>query len=178
MSEARAALRYAKALMDLASEQNKGAKIVEDMRTILVTLSENESLQQVLSSPVHKTADKQQVLAELFDKSDALTREMFNLLGSNKRIGLLGEVASQYIRLYERLQGQDVAKVTTAVPLTPELESKILSQLKKITGNEVAVENEVDPSLIGGFILRVGDLEYNASVANTLANLKRDLIHT
>jgi F-type H+-transporting ATPase subunit delta len=178
MSEARAALRYAKALMDLAQEKNIGGIIVEDMRTIAATLSENESLQQVLSSPVHKTADKQLVLGDLFSKSDALTKELFVLLGNTKRIGLLGEVATQYVRLYERLQGQDVAKVTTAVALTPELESKILAQLKQITGSEVALENEVDPSLIGGFILRVGDLEYNASVANTLANLKRDLIHT
>ena len=178
MSEARAALRYAKALMELAQEQKKATQIEAEMRSILDTITENESLQDVLASPILKTADKESVLNELYSKADPLTRELFALLGRNKRVGMLGEVANQFIRLYEKLQGQDVAKVTTAVPLTLELEAKILAQLKQITGSDVAVENEVDPSLIGGFILRVGDLEYNASVANTLANLKRDLIHT
>jgi F-type H+-transporting ATPase subunit delta len=178
MSESRAALRYAKALMELAQEQKKATQIEAEMRTILDTITENESLQDVLASPILKTADKESVLNELYSKADPLTHELFALLGRNKRVGMLGEVANQFIRLYEKLQGQDVAKVTTAVPLTSELEAKILAQLKQITGSDVALENEVDPSLIGGFILRVGDLEYNASVANTLANLKRDLIHT
>ena len=109
---------------------------------------------------------------------EVTTGELFSLLGSNKRIGMLGEVARQFVHLYEQMQGQDVARVVTAVPLTAELEKKILEKLKQITGKEVTVENEVDPSLIGGFILRVGDLEYNASIASKLANLKREFIHS
>jgi F-type H+-transporting ATPase subunit delta len=148
------------------------------MRTISVALAENDNLKDVLVSPVLKTSEKQAVLSEVFSNSDGLTKELFGLLANNKRIGLLAEVASQFNALFEKMQGQDVAKVTTAVPLTPELEQKILAQLKQVTGNAVSIQNEVDGSLIGGFILRVGDLEYNASVSNTLANLKRDLIHS
>ena len=69
-----------------------------------------------------------------------------------------------------------MATVLTAVPLTADLEAKILKQLKAITGKEVTIENQVDPNLIGGFVLRVGDLEYNASLDSKLANLKRELI--
>ena len=78
--------------------------------------------------------------------------------------------------LFEKMQGQDVATVVTAVPLNASLEKKILKQLKGITGREVVIENEIDPGLIGGFILKMGDLEYNASFANKLGNLKRELV--
>jgi len=177
MSETRAALRYAKAVMELSLEKQKVQVIEGDMRSVLAVLEENKSLEDVLTSPVLKTTDKFSVLKEIFSSADSLTIELFGLLGENKRVGLLAEVASQFVRLYEKMQGQDVAQVTTAVPLTPELEVKILNQLKQITGKEVTLVNQVEPSLIGGFILRVGDLEYNASVSGTLANLKRDLIH-
>lgn len=177
MSETRAALRYAKAVMELSLEKQKVQVIEGDMRSVLAVLEENKSLVDVLTSPVLKTSDKLSVLKEIFSSADSLTIELFGLLGENKRVGLLAEVANQFVRLYEKMQGQDVAQVTTAVPLTPELEVKILNQLKQITGKEVTLVNQVEPSLIGGFILRVGDLEYNASVSGTLANLKRDLIH-
>lgn len=170
-------MRYAKAVMELSLEKQKVQVIEGDMRSVLAVLEENKSLVDVLTSPVLKTTDKLSVLKEIFSSADSLTIELFGLLGENKRVGLLAEVANQFVRLYEKMQGQDVAQVTTAVPLTPELEVKILNQLKQITGKEVTLVNQVEPSLIGGFILRVGDLEYNASVSGTLANLKRDLIH-
>jgi F-type H+-transporting ATPase subunit delta len=68
----------------------------------------------------------------------------------------------------------EVATVTTAVPLTKELEAKVLAKIKELTGNDVSLENKIDESIIGGFILRVGDLQYNASIANKLNTLKRE----
>ena len=177
MSEVRAALRYAKAAMELAVDQKKVKAVERDMRTIHETVVENDNLREALASPILNTSDKEAVLVAIFKDADPLSKELFSLLGNNKRIGMLGEVAHQFILLYERMQGQDVARVVTAVPLTQELEKKILGRLKQITGKEVTVENQVDPSLIGGFILRVGDLEYNASIASKLANLKREFTH-
>ncbi len=176
MSEARAASRYAKAVMDLALETKKLKEVEKDMRTVQETIAGSERLRDVLASPVVKASDKEAALQAIFKGADPLSKELFGLLSRNKRIGLLGEVAGQFLLQYEQMQGQDVAKVTTAVPMTPDLEKKILKQLKEITGKEVSIENEVDPSLIGGFILRVGDLEYNASIASKLGNLKRELV--
>lgn len=178
MSEVRAALRYAKAIMELAVDQNKVRAVESDMRTVQETVAENDNLREMLASPIVKTSDKEAVLNGIFKDSDMLSKELFALLGRNKRIGLLSEVARQFVLLYERMQGQDVAHVVTAVPLTAELEKKILARLKQITGKEVTVENVVDPSLIGGFVMRVGDLEYNASVASKLSNLKRELTNS
>ena len=176
MSERRAAYRYAKALMDLATEQKKVQEVHDDMRLILDTIEENNNLSDVLQSPILTAEAKKNALQALFSKADALTGEFFNLLSTNKRVGILAKIAEQYIVLYDQLQGQDIASVTTTVPLDKNLESKILKQLKKITGKDVVIENHVDPDLIGGFILRLGDLEYNSSIASKLGNLKRELI--
>lgn len=178
MSESRAAIRYAKAVLDLAVEKKTADKVEKDMRNIGATVQENVELQQLLESPVIKTEAKQKVLLEVFKGADKITSGLIKTLVSNKRIALLGEVADQYITLYEKMKGEDVAHVTTAVPLTADLEKKVLAQVKKITDNKVTLENSVDKDIIGGFILRVGDLQYDASVANKLNKLKREFTNS
>lgn len=176
MSEVRAAARYARAVMDFALEQKQEGHVEKDMRLIRETISENPELGAMLNSPVIKGSEKKAALDALFKDASKISKQLFGLLAENKRIGLLDLVAERYLFLYEELKGQDVATVLTAVPLTADLEAKILKQLKAITGKEVTIENQVDPTLIGGFVLRVGDLEYNASLDSKLANLKRELI--
>lgn len=178
MSEHRAAYRYAKALMDLALEQDKVGGVEKDMRLVLDTIQENESLRDVLRSPTLTGSDKKNALKALFKSSQSLTMELFNLLATNKRIGILKEVAQQFIILFDQMQGQEIATVVTAVPLNKDLEGKILKKLQEISGKEVTLENEIDENLIGGFILRVGDLEYNASVSGKLEKLERKLLST
>ena len=176
MSEHRAAYRYARALMDLAVEQGKVKEVEKDLRLVLDTIQESDPLKEVLHSPVLTDQDKGVALKALFGKTEPLTGDLFNLLAANKRVAILKEVSEQYIALYEEMKGQDVAKVLTAVPLNADLEKKLLKQLKAITGRDVVIENEINPDLIGGFILQLGDLEYNASIASKLGNLKRELV--
>ncbi|TNF75141.1 MAG: ATP synthase F1 subunit delta [Bacteroidetes bacterium] len=176
MSEHRAAYRYAKALMGLAVEQDKVREIERDMHFILDTIQGSDPLKDVLHSPVITDQDKASALKVLFKNVQPLSSELFNLLAANKRVDILKEVGEQFVALYDKMRGQDIALVTTAVPLNSDLEKKILKQLQSITGREVVIENEIDPELIGGFILRIGDLEYNASISSKLENLKRELI--
>ena len=79
----------------------------------------------------------------------------------------------KYTVIYDSLKGIEIAKVTTAVPLTDELNKQVLNKVKEITGKDATIENIVNPDIIGGFILRVGDVQYDASVANKLQVLKR-----
>jgi F-type H+-transporting ATPase subunit delta len=162
--------------MGLAVEQGKVLEIEKDMRQILDTIEGSDPLKDVLHSPVITDHDKGTALNALFQKTQPLTSELFNLLGTNKRVDLLKEVGEQYVALFDKMQGQDVATVVTTVPLNESLEKKILKQLKDLTGREVVIENKIDPELIGGFILQMGDLEYNASISNKLGNLKRELV--
>ena len=100
------------------------------------------------------------------------------MLIEKKRIDLLGEVASKFIFLNEQLKGEKVAEITTAIPLSQDLEDEILSRVEKITGNKITVENKIDEDIIGGFILRIGDMQFNASIANQLNNLKREFTNS
>ena len=99
---------------------------------------------------------------------------LFEVLIANKRIGILGEVAERYNVLYDVLNEKEKATVTTAIPMTSELEIKVLAKVKELTNKGVELENIVDESILGGFILRIGDKQYNASIANQLNKLKRE----
>lgn len=178
MNESRAALRYAKATLNLAVEQKATDAIDRDMRSIVQTISDSNELKEMLASPILEGSSKKEVLLTLFKNFNEITKEVFSLLVSKKRIDLLYDVATKYIALNEDLKGENVALVTTAVPLTPSLEKKILSQIGKITKNKITLENQIDESIIGGFILRIGDLQYNASISNKLNSLKREFTNS
>jgi len=178
MNESRAALRYAKATLNLAVDKKATDAVESDMRDVVQTIYDSDELKDMLESPILEGSSKEKVLTAIFKNVNDITREMFALLVSKKRIALLNEVALKYIALNERLKGENVALVTTAVPLTPALEKKILAQVEKITSNKITLENQIDESIIGGFILRIGDLQYNASISNKLNNLKREFTNS
>lgn len=169
----RAAVRYAKAILDLAKEQNATEAIFADMQQIKATVKASKELSDLLNSPLVKSDAKKASLKAVFANSNEATKGLFDALVDNKRVAILPNVADSFITLYNQSQGSQIAKVTTAVPLSSDLEALVSAKVNELTGNEATIENIVDESIIGGFILRVGDLQYNASIASQLANLKR-----
>lgn len=169
----RAALRYAKAIFEMAREKNLAKEVNEDMSLIKKTIEENNELRVFLKSPVIKDSMKGNALKEIFTNVNELTKGLFGILIENKRIDILTLVAGRYKDLFNQMNKVQVARVTTAVPLTPVLEEKIQAKVKELTGNEASIQNIVDESIIGGFILRVGDIQYNGSVTAQLNGLKR-----
>ncbi|MEC3964001.1 ATP synthase F1 subunit delta [Flagellimonas halotolerans] len=178
MNQNRAAIRYAKATLDFALEKKAAEAVEKDMREIAGTISGSEELQHLLESPIIKSEVKKNSLLEVFKDANEITKGLLQTLISNKRIAMLQEVAFKYIILHEKLKGEEVAYVTTAVPLTAELEKKILATVTKATGNTITLENKIDESIIGGFVLRVGDTQYDASIANKLNGLKREFTNS
>tara|TARA_B100000795_G_scaffold120560_1_gene89764 strand:+ start:890 stop:1429 length:540 start_codon:yes stop_codon:yes gene_type:complete len=171
----RAAIRYAKAVLDQANDANISNVVFDDMKSVHATLEGSKELRTVLQSPVVKADDKKEALIKIFENNSDVTKGLIQILTSNKRINLLGSVASSYVDLYNASKGVKTATVTTAVALTPAIEAQVLSKVKEMTGSEnVTIHNTIDDSIIGGFILRVGDLQYNASIANQLGSLKRE----
>jgi F-type H+-transporting ATPase subunit delta len=175
MNGSKAAIRYAKAVLQQANEANLANVVFGDMQSVQATLENSKDLRVALKSPVIKANDKKEALLKIFSKTSENTKALINILVENQRIKLLGEVAAAYVNLYNEAQGVKVAKVTTAVPLSAELETQVLAKVKELTGStSVTLENSIDESILGGFILRVGDLQYNASIANQLGNIKRE----
>ena len=175
MKGARPALRYARAILNLAKESGLETEVNADMQFINATISESHDLQTMLKSPVIKAADKKKVLDAIFkDKVNVVSLGLFNLLEENKRMVMLEPIASQYTIIYDYLKNMNIAKVTTAVALTKDMEQKVLDKVVELTGNKTSLENIIDPSILGGFILRVGDMQYDASISNNLNELRRE----
>ncbi|MBT8323915.1 MAG: ATP synthase F1 subunit delta [Winogradskyella sp.] len=174
MTASRASIRYAKAALELAQEQKSLEAVSNDMVTITNILAEHKGLRESLQNPVVRSSDKKEVLNKVLKGQHKITNSLINTLIANRRINLLADVATKFNQLYDELRGTQIAKVTTAVPLTKDLKEKVLKKVKELTSKEVELENIIDASILGGFILRVGDIQYNASIANKLNKLKRE----
>jgi F-type H+-transporting ATPase subunit delta len=174
MAGSRAAIRYAKAVLSLATDQKKADSVNNDMKLMANTINENIELAKMLNNAVVKSEDKKAVLLAVFPKLNKISTDLFDVLISNKRVDILYDIAIHYSILFDTLKGKEVAKVTTAIPMTEALEAKVLTKVKELTNKEIVLENIVDENILGGFILRVGDKQYNASVSNKLNKLKRE----
>ncbi|MDW5289030.1 ATP synthase F1 subunit delta [Formosa sp. PL04] len=174
MAGARAAIRYAKAVLELAQSSNSAEAVNTDMTLIANTIANSKDLSDMLESPVVKSTVKKSALLEIFSFITPLTVNLFDTLITNRRLSILEDVAIKYNQLFDQLSGIEMATVTTVVPLTSDLEVKVLAKLKALTGKTVEIKNVIDEDIIGGFILRVGDLQYDASVANELSKIKQE----
>lgn len=175
MAGSRAAHRYAKALLSLASEKNQLQEVDEDMRLIHQTIKDSKDLRLLLKSPIIKSDLKLSSLKEIFKEVSAQSKQLFEVLIANKRINLLPQVVQAFIALVNKMNNVTTAEVITAIPLTGELEKKVLRKIKELTGNEATLKKKVDKELLGGFLLRIGDLQYDASISGKLNNLKHTL---
>ncbi|WP_298499134.1 ATP synthase F1 subunit delta [uncultured Algibacter sp.] len=174
MAGARAAIRYAKALLSLATDKKAADAVNIDMKLIADTIAGNKELSDALQSPIVSSSVKKATLLDIFKNSNESTLSLIDTLNSNNRIDILGHVASKYIQLFDESKGIQVASVTTAVELSSDLKKKVLAKAKELTGKDVEVENIIDETILGGFILRIGDMQYNASIANQLNKLKQE----
>jgi F-type H+-transporting ATPase subunit delta len=170
----RAAIRYAKAIIETAVSSGKTKQVNDDMKSIIAAVVSSTELKEFLASPIITSDVKMKALSEVFSSVQAETNSLFRLLKENKRFEILEAIAVQYNSLFDELNGVEVANVTTAFPITADLEAKILAKAATISTKKITIQNTVDPSIIGGFVLRIGDKQYNASVSNRLQELKRE----
>ncbi|MFV8334824.1 ATP synthase F1 subunit delta [Flavobacterium sp. RSP29] len=175
MASTRAAIRYAKAILDLANSKGVAEVVNNDMKLIASTINGNLELSTFIQNPTMKVEVKEKALLEVFSGSNGVTQGLFHLLFENKRFEILEAIAIEYSKLSDIMNGIEVAQVTTAIPMDTALEAKVLAKIATLSDKKITIENIVDASIIGGFILRIGDKQYNASVANRLQVLKREL---
>ena len=176
MSSTRAAIRYAKAILEIADSKNVTSEVSADMALIASTIQSNSELSSFIQNPLVKTDAKKDVVSAVFASVNPVTQSIFQLLLENKRFEILDGIAVEYNKLFDIMNGVEVAKVTTAVPMDAELEAKVSAKIASISSSKkITIENIVDPAILGGFILKIGDKQYNASIADRLQVLKREL---
>jgi F-type H+-transporting ATPase subunit delta len=175
MKGSRVAIRYAKALLATAQEQQAVDQVANDMESVYTTLENSQELKAVLASPVISAELKGNTLKAIFGKVSPVVKTFLALVSENNRANHLDGVAIKYKQLYQELQGKQEAEVTTAVPLTPALEKVVMEKIKTLTDKKIELVSRVDQDIIGGFILRLGDQQFDASVANQLQSLEHKL---
>ncbi|WP_127846033.1 ATP synthase F1 subunit delta [Psychroflexus aestuariivivens] len=172
----RAAKRYAKATLELAIEAKTDKALYEDFISIDATIQNNKSLKLMLASPLIELAKKNAVLKEVFKHSNDLAHKLFDALAANNRIQILQMVCEEFVNQYKALNNIQSAQVVTAIPMNKEIETKVQNKIKEITGYTATLENQVDEKILGGFILKLNDLQFDASVSRSLSNFKRQLL--
>ena len=176
MSEIKVASRYAKSLIDLAVENNTLADSYNDMVLFESVVDKTPELEAILKNPIVPLDKKTGILNGIFtDKVGALTLTFFKIVVSKGRSAILFATAKQFIQQYNAIKGIVTADVTSATTLSAAGKQEIVAIVKRELGaNEVIINEKVDDKLIGGFILKVGDKQFDASIANGLNKLKKE----
>ena len=174
MQGTRVASRYAKAFIDLTTEQGVLEEVFKDMNHVLKVCHENHDFVVFLKSPVIKTDKKQAVLKQIFKgQLNKVTDAFIHLMTSKKREIYLIEIAQEFINQYKEKKKILTAVVTTANGIDDIIRKKVIEIVKGRGSSEVVLEEKTNKNIIGGFILRIGDKQVDASIAKKLNSLKR-----
>ena len=175
MKSTRTAFRYAKATLAYANENKFSDKVAKEMQELIELHESSRQLNGLLSNPFLPNTKKQSILRSIVPNPSDVTQKLLSLLISNNRLFLLKEVAKSYINLLNEQQGELNATVISAIPLTQNLEKQIHGKLEDFSGKKISLLNKIDKSLLGGFILKIGDMEFNSSLAYKLKTFKAKL---
>jgi F-type H+-transporting ATPase subunit delta len=175
MSELTVASRYAKSLIDLAQEQKSLEETRKDMELFIRVLKANHQLQAVLANPIIAHIKKIKILEAIFGKDvSKLTDSFFRIMINKSRAQVLYFTAAEFINQYNIIKNIVRANVVSATALSEDNRKKIVSELEAFTGGKIELHTRVDPKLIGGFILTVGDKQVDTSISSSLKQLKTD----
>lgn len=169
--------RYAKALLGLAEENNILERSYHDLQLVHHVFSINKEINILLKSPVIRVAKKQGVVRHLFqNKIHPLILAYMTIIIRKQRGHMLDGISGAYMRVYKQYLGIETVRITTAVPLSEQVRNRALEAARKLTPCEVEFKEEVDPEIIGGFVLNLEDKQYNASVRYRLARIRKHLM--
>lgn len=173
MSDGRIAARYAKPLLELAEEQNVLDAVRADMESFVSICQTKKDFSLMLKSPIIPHFKKADILKKAFKgKYNDLTVKAFDLITRKNREGVLEAIAEEFVHLYNAKKGIAEVSVTTTFKLDEPMKKSFRTLAKKITGKEPLLTEKVDPSILGGYILKLEDKQVDDSVRGQLNELK------
>lgn len=175
MNNPRLATRYAKSLLGLAIEQNQLEEVYADMKFIKSLANGNPDFVALLRSPVIAPDKKEKIIhAVMNGRVSAMTAGFINLLVKKARERNMPEIVNAFITQYNELKGIYQVKVTTAAPISQEMENEIVAKVKSNAGYQnIELQTLVDESLIGGYKFEMGDILIDASILRDLNDVKK-----
>ena len=167
--------RYATALLELALEANATDSVLADLQKFDALVAESPDLARLVRSPVFTTDVQLKALAEVIDKAEigGLAAQFLKVVTSNRRLFAVREIVKAYMALVARHKGEVTAQVTVAEPLSDAHRSEIKNILNAVTRKDVRVDVNVDPSIIGGLVVKLGSRMVDSSLRTKLNALKQ-----
>ncbi len=165
--------RYASALFDLAREQDSLDRVETDLDALAGLLTESRELERALGSPLVKAEGKVGIIKALADKAGFadLTVRFLGVMAARGRLGVLGDIIAAFRAMLAEQRGETSVEVISAIPLEPHQRTAVEEMLKASLGKKVILEPSVDPSLLGGLVLRIGSQLIDASLKTKLRHL-------
>ena len=166
---------YAEALLAAADKAGNADVAVEQLEQMVSgALTEHPELASAFASPRVSVDEKWRILDRLFgDKLDPMVLRFLKVVAGRGRLGYVGDIASAARALRNETLGRTVALVTSAVPLDDALRAQVVERLSATLAREVVLRERVDPALVGGLLIRVGDVVYDSSVAGQLKSMAK-----
>ena len=178
MNESQISVRYAKALFNSAFEKNILDKVYEDM-TLLAETCKQEEFQYLLLLPTLKPSEKVELIEQLFkSKVSETSMALIHLVIENKRDSYLSGIARNFNDLYRKAMKINSASLLTAEPVDEQALLRIKELLGKKYDSKVELSTRVNQDLIGGFVLTIEDMQYDASVSTSLRKFRKQLLQT
>ena len=164
---------YAQALMSLAQSNDALEKFAEDVASLRGALAESDQFRRFLSDPFVEPGAKKAVLSQLAEKGlHSVVGTFLKLLVDRKRIALLDEICQKFQVLYREATNTVLAEVTSVLELSDEQRSAVIDLVKSMTSaSEVEIETQLDPSLLGGVVIKVGSQVVDASLRGQLRRI-------
>ena len=175
MLSSKVAKRYAKGLLDYTQETGNTAAVAGEMGDLLKTIRDSRELQNFFSSPVIDTKKKASVAKAIFKSFSPVAQNLIQLVISHGRESQLQNIAQEYINKVEDISGIQRITLTTAEPLTQANVDRILASTNLVNANhKFDLKTVINPEILGGYILRVGDQQIDTSVRSKLITLRKD----
>jgi F-type H+-transporting ATPase subunit delta len=175
MTQRKIAYRYARALFDYAVDEKILDRVNSDMELVGEVCRQNRPFRRVLHSPVINKKKKMAILREIFkDHVTKVTMTYLEIITRKSREDYIPDIPRYFTELYHEQKNIKTAVLKTAVPVDDELRRKIIALLEKKSKAHIHLVEEIDPGLIGGFIIQVADQQYDTSIQRKLQMLKRE----
>jgi len=167
--------RYAQALFELAQERKETKKVEAELLVIKETMKANPDLVSIIYHQLISPDEKKKLIEQLFTNLSLTTLHFLYLLFDRRRENFLEDIITVFHETCLDMEGVLTAEVMTAVELSPENREALKTKFAALTGKKVDLQEEVDPSLIGGLVVTIGDKVYNGSLSARLEALHREL---
>jgi F-type H+-transporting ATPase subunit delta len=175
MSELAVAKRYAKALFEVACEQQRLEQVEKEVQEIVAVFRATPALVNWFQHPMTDAVRKKELFSSIFKEVSSIVRNTFFLLADRDRVGLIGAVAEEFQRLSLAAKGLAEAVVTTAFPLTDRDKQRLIIHFQPIIGKRLQISEVVNPDILGGVVVQVGDRLYDGSLKTKLLRFQEHL---